>query len=81
MYKLTHATGQVIEMPWRHAKGRSYSGTLCSFLYNLNRATRADWTLTKEDGTSINLIKAINAAAKEMNAIRHGDRIPVEPTF
>ena len=77
MYTLTHTTGKTIELPWR-TDGKVYARTLCSFLYNLTRAERANWKLSK-DGREINLAKAIAFAAKEMNAVRHGQRVPAEP--
>jgi len=77
MYTLTHSSGKTIELPWRKGT-KVYAGTLCSFLYNLTRAERADWKLSK-DGREISLAKAIAFASKEMNAVRHGQRIPAEP--
>lgn len=78
---LTYSSGESFTMPWRPEGRKSYSNTACSFLYNLNRAARADWTVTTEDGRAVPMGKACAAATTEMNAIRNGQRIPALPQF
>lgn len=77
---LTHVSGRSFTMPWRPEGRESYTNTAASFLYNLNRTDRADWTVEVE-GRIIPIGKACTAAAAEMNAIRNGQRIPPLPQF
>jgi len=72
------SSGTSQEMEWR---GKAYNGTACSFLYNLARGERADFTVATEDGRSIQMQRACAAAAEEMNAIRNGRRVPAVPQF
>lgn len=78
---LTHSSGKSFTMPWRPEGRKPYSNTAASFLYNLSRADRADWTVATEDGKNVPIGKACAAAAEEMNAVRNGRRIPALPQF
>ncbi len=77
---LTHTSGRTIDLPWRPEGRKPYSGTAVSFLYNLPRGERANWSASI-DGRAISMNKACGAAAEEMNAIRSGRRTPALPQF
>lgn len=78
--KLVHKTGKEFTMPWRPEGRRPYTNTAASFLFNLARTERADWTVTV-DGREVPIHKAYGAAAEEMNALHSGRRLPPLPKF
>ena len=74
------STGNSATMVWRReGRNKAYNGTACQFLYNLPRTELADF-IVELDGRDVTRA-AYRAASAEMNAIRHGYRVPAMPKF